>query len=145
MRLCSQANVFGALDRREWMKEVEAKKYVCDYCMYSGQRPEYFEVTTAKKQCLQDWFPYRKRTTLWLFGPTRWQPKPLCNRGQHCEWLVDKRHICWAQHATEYTEECKRHCLPYSVSTAQLHRIPRALGLELLGLARPAGGKGEGE
>ena len=153
VRLCSQAKVLGvlenplgALDRREWMKELEARKHVVDYCMYSGPRPDDFKVTTAGKQELREWFPYRKRTTLWLFGPNRWSPsRPLCNRGHHCEWLVDKRHICWAQHATEYKSECQRHCLPYSLSTAQLHRIPQKLCLEILGLARQEEGEREGE
>ena len=88
----------------------------------------------------------RKRTTLWLFGPIKWQPsRPLCNRGEHCEWLIDKKHICWAQHATAYTEQCKRHCLPHSLSTAQLHRIPQKLCLEILGLARQEDREKEGE
>ena len=93
VRLCSQAKVLGilenplgALDRREWMQELEARKHVVDYCMWSGPRPGDFQVTTAKQQQLHEWFPYRKRTTLWLFGPIQWQPsRPLCNRGQHCE------------------------------------------------------------
>ena len=150
--LCLQAKVLGvlenplgALDRREWMKEL-GRKHVVDYCMYSGPRPGSFQVTTAKQQQLHEWFPYRKRTTLWLFGPIKWQPsRPLCNRGQHCEWLVDKRHICWAQHATAHTEQCKRHCLPYSLSTAQLHRIPQRLCTEILGLARQEEREEEGE
>ena len=76
-------NPLGAADSLECMREFEAKKYVVDYCMYSGGRPENFEVTTAKKQQLQDWFPYRKRSSLWVWGgPTEWQPsRPLCNRG----------------------------------------------------------------
>ena len=111
VRLCQQAkllgvleNPLGALDRREWMKEL-GRKHVVDYCMWSGPRPDDFQVTTAKQQHLHEWFPYRKRTTLWLFGPIQWQPsRPLCNRVEHCEWLIDKRHICWAQHATAHTE-----------------------------------------
>ena len=54
MKLCSQAkllgvleNPFGALDKREWMCDIEAKKYAADYCMWSEPRPEGFEVTTA--------------------------------------------------------------------------------------------------
>ena len=62
--LCSQAEVlgilenpYGALNRREWIKELDAKKYVVDYCMYSGPRPEIFKVTTAKKATIRRMVP----------------------------------------------------------------------------------------
>ena len=131
VRLCKKAKCLGVLESsRECMKDIQATKV--DYCMYSG--PD-----DSHKQ-LYDWFPYRKRTNIytWSFGPTPvWSPsRPLCSRVDFCEWKIDKKHYCWAQHSTKYQEECKRHCLPGSLTTAQLHRIPRRLCLELLGLAR---------
>ena len=131
---------FRGSDSRECMKEFEANKHTIDYCMYSGSKPDDFVLTTAHKQQLHDWFPYRQRTTIytWSFGPTKaWSPsRPLCSRIDFCKWKTDTKHYCWAQHSTKYQEECKLHCLPGSLTTAQLHRIPRRLCLELLGLAR---------
>ena len=131
VRLCKKAKCLGVLesgaaDSRECMKEFQATKV--DYCMYSG--PD-----DSHKQ-LYDWFPYRKHTNIytWSFGPTlNWLPsRPLCSRVDHCDWLIDKK--CGVQRSTQC--ECHLHCLPGSLSTAQEHRIPRRLCLELLGLAR---------
>ena len=128
VRLCKKAKCLGVLESsRECMKDIQATKV--DYCMYSG--PD-----DSHKQ-LYDWFPYRKRTNIytWSVGPTlNWLPsRPLCNRVDHCDWLIDKK--CWVQHSTQY-QECQLHCLPRFLTTAQLHRIPRRLCLEILGLAR---------
>ena len=132
-------NPLGALDKRPWMKEHEASMHLADYCMWSGAKPEDFEVTTAGKQRLADWFPYRKRSTFWLFGPNiTWLPtKPLCGRFSHCEWKVDQKHCCQAKHAPSRSDvaQCRKHCLPPSLNRAQLHRIPHQLCLELVGLA----------
>ena len=145
-RLCQKArclgvleNPLGAVDSRECMKEFEADKHIVDYCMYSGSKPDDFVLATAHKQQLHDWFPYRKRSTIytWSFGPTlEWLPRPLCNRVDYCKWKIKKKRYCRAQHSPKCQEECKRHCLPGSLSTAQEHSIPRRLCLELLGLTR---------
>ena len=50
------------------MKEFEANKHTIDYCVYSGSKPDDFVLTTAHKQQLHDWFPYRKRTTIYIPG-----------------------------------------------------------------------------
>ena len=124
VRLCKKAKCLGVLESSREIKDIQATKV--DYCMYSG---------SGDKQ-LYDWFPYRKRTNIytWSFGPKVWSPsQTLCNRVDHCDWLIDKK--CWVQHSTQY-QECQLHCLPRSLTTAQFFRIPRRLCLELLGLAR---------
>ena len=125
VRLCKKAKCLGVLESSREIKDIQATKV--DYCMYSG---------SGDKQ-LYDWFPYRKRTNIytWSFGPKVWSPsRPLCNRVDHCDWLIDKLEDKKCGRSTQY--ECHLHCLPKFLSTAQEHRIPRRLCLELLALAR---------
>ena len=147
VRLCLRAaarggigiieNPQGALERRPFMQQYEGLKHTIDYCMWSGDRPTGYVPGPAGKQFLGDWFPMRKRTNIWVFGPNRWLPtRPQCSRCTPCDWKIDGVHLAWAQHAPpkEQAEECRRHCLPYALNSAQLHRVPFKLCLELIGL-----------
>ena len=130
-------NPQGALERRPFMREYEGLKHTVDYCMWSGERPIGYVPGPAGKQYLGDWFPMRKRTNIWVFGSNCWMPtRSLCSRCTPCDWMVDRVHLAWAQHAPpkEQAEQCRRHCLPYALNTAQLHRIPFALCAELIQL-----------
>ena len=125
-------NPKGALERRDYMKQYDHLKCTVDYCQYSGDKPAGYEPTVASRQYLEDWFPYRKRTNIWIFGPNRWVPRPTCRN--NCDFTVGGIHLCWAQHGPgrHQARKCRQHGLPFALTTAQLHRIPLALCTELL-------------
>ena len=67
----------GLLKTRDVVKDVPYK--VITYCKYG--------------------FEYRKATAIWTNLGDLWQPRPVCTKKDHCEYIVDGKHPLSAQRA----------------------------------------------
>ena len=131
-------NPAQALPKRPWMRKYAHLKRVVDYCMWSGLRPPDFDGSAPCKQKLEEWFPSRKPTAIYVFGgPTEWLPsRRRCRRLKGDCGFCDERgaHICWSRHCGDkhQIEVGRAQGYPHVFSTPELHRIPSALCRELL-------------
>ena len=140
-----------ALPKRPWMRKYDHLGRVVDYCMYSGPRPADFDGSKPCRQKLEDWFPARKPTALYVFGgPTKWLPsRARCRRLKgDCGFRDEKgARISWSRHCQDRTQidVCRARGFPHVYSTAELHRIPCSLCSELLQHAAASIARGTGE
>ena len=134
---CFIENPIQALPKRPHMRAYEKHLRAISYCKYSAPRPDNFQPSPPSKQQLGDWFPYKKHTAIYDLSETGWVPRPRCRKD--CEWLNPQRvHYSWARNGQDKEQiiACKEHCYPYVLTAAELHRVPRALCLELLEAAK---------
>ena len=115
------------------MRAYENYLRTVSYCTYSGPRPDNFQPSPPSKQQLDEFFPYKKHTAIYDLSETGWVPRPRCRKD--CEWLNPQRmHDSWARlgQDKEQINACMEHGYPYVLTASELHRVPRALCLELL-------------
>ena len=131
-------NPAQALPKRPWMRKYDRLKQVVDYCMSSGPRPADFDGSRPCQQKLEDWFPARKPTAIYVLGgPTEWLPsRTRCRRLKGDCGFCDERggHIAWSERCgkKQRVEICRARGFPHVYSRQELHRIPSILTTELL-------------
>ena len=119
---CGGASVFienpiNALPRLPLMRPFQEFLKTITYCSYSAPGDEFF---------------YQKKTGIYDMCGSAWAPRPLC--GRDCGGCVGGRHIVWARHGHGAVRraECDAAGLKSNYTTAQLHRVPKLLCMEIL-------------
>ena len=110
-------NPYSALPRRPHMSEFRDSLRVVNYCTYSEDG---------------DVFPYAKKTAVYDLSQSPWIPRPLCDR--KCAFCENGVHVSWARHGPTMAQrvQCDRLGIPHTFTTAELHRVPKALCREIL-------------
>ena len=73
-----------------------------------------------------------KKTAVYDLKQSPWTPRPLCDR--RCAFCENGVHVAWARHVPTQAQrmQCDRLGIPHTFTTAELHRVPKALCREIL-------------